>query len=579
MNANHPVFTNKTWAQVISDFIDSIPNGFYVLVYTINWQPQNYTLWDTVLVNALVNKLGATTFQQLKNGAISAPYIYFTQKGNFNYPALSRLGNPPSTSIVTASTDFVGTWFQGAMTSTVIGPAQEWGSFHWQKRSKENPTYDEDTVAIYGINKANQKVLLLRTAAPDNNIQFIDASVYPFIQLELVTKDVIDRTPTQLKYWRVLYKEVPEAALNPSAHFVFTDSILLGSNLNLEIAVENVTEYPMDSLTTKYIIRDALLNPVTYFVKQDSLRGFQTMILRLNTPAAGNNFQGINRIYIETNPLGIYHQPEQYHFNNIAEVSFTTSGDNLNPLLDVTFDGRHIVNGEIVSAKPHIVITLKDENKFLALDDTSLIKVYIKYPNESTPRRFAYDNQVMSFYPANPANLAKNNTARVELKPVFTTDGRYTLYVSDRDRSGNQSSSSPQRYEGNILYDYKTDFEVITRTTITNVLNYPNPFTTSTRFVFTLTGSEVPDYFKIQIMNIKGTVVKEIQRHELGPIRIGNNITEYAWDGRDQYGDLLANGVYFYRVVTKLNNEPIEHRSESFDKYFKKGFGKMVIIR
>jgi hypothetical protein len=303
------------------------------------------------------------------------------------------------------------------------------------------------------------------------------------------------------------------------------------------------------------------------------------MILKLNTPINGNNYQGTNRVYIETNPLGPQHQLEQYHFNNIAEVTFTTGGDNINPLLDVTFDGRHIVSGEIVSAKPNILINLKDENKFLALDDTALITVYIKYPNESTPRRFVYDNNVMTFYPANANNLAKDNTAKVELKPIFTQDGKYTLFVSNRDKSGNQSSSSPQRYEGNILYDYKTDFEVVTKSTITNILNYPNPFTTSTRFVFTLTGSEIPDYMKIQIMTIKGTVVKEINREELGPIRIGNNITEYAWDGRDQYGDLLANGVYFYRVVTKMNDETVEHRSESFDKYFKKGFGKMVMIR
>ena len=578
-NAMHPVFTNKTWAQVISDFIDSIPNGYYVLVYTINYQAPNYTTWDTVLVNALVNKLGAATFQQLKNGAANAPYIYFTQKGNFSYPSTSKLGSAPSTTTVSASANFIGTWYEGFMTSTVIGPAREWGSFHWQKNSLEIPSQDEDTVSIYGINQANQKVLLLKTTAPDNYIQNIDAAVYPYLQLELKAHDMVERTPMQMRYWRVLYKDVPEAALNPAAHFVFTDSLFLGSNLNLEIAVENVTEHPMDSLLTKYIIRDAQLTPNTYFVKQDSLRGYQTMILKLNTPINGNNYQGINRIYIETNPLGTQHQLEQYHFNNIAEISFTTGGDNINPLLDVTFDGRHIVSGEIVSAKPNILINLKDENKFLALDDTALLNVYIKYPNETTPRKFSYDNNIMTFYPANANNLAKDNVAKVELKPIFTVDGKYELYISDRDKSGNQSSSSPQRYEGNILYDYKTDFEVITKSTITNVLNYPNPFTTSTKFVFTLTGSEIPDYMKIQIMTIKGTVVKEISRAELGPIRIGNNITEYAWDGRDQYGDLLANGVYFYRVVTKMNSETVEHRSESFDKYFKKGFGKMVMIR
>ena len=84
---------------------------------------------------------------------------------------------------------------------------------------------------------------------------------------------------------------------------------------------------------------------------------------------------------------------------------------------------------------------------------------------------------------------------------------------------------------------------------------------------------------KIQIMTVKGIVVKEITEQELGPIHIGTNISQYAWDGKDQYGGQLANGVYFYRVVTRLNNANMDGMSESYDKYFKKGYGKLVILR
>ena len=164
------------------------------------------------------------------------------------------------------------------------------------------------------------------------------------------------------------------------------------------------------------------------------------------------------------------------------------------------------------------------------------------------------------------------------MKPTFVLDGKYELMVKDRDRSGNNSSNE-SRFENNTFYDYKTTFEVITKPMITNVLNYPNPFTTSTKFIFTITGSEVPDYMSIQIMTIKGTVVKEIMKEELGPLRVGRNITEYTWNGRDEFGDLLANGVYFYRVVTRLNDKNMDQMSQSYDKFFKQGFGKMVIVR
>src|SRR6202008_3257722 len=122
-------------------------------------------------------------------------------------------------------------------------------------------------------------------------------------------------------------------------------------------------------------------------------------------------------------------------------------------------------------------------------------------------------------------------------------------------------------------------FEVVNKSSITEVLNYPNPFSTSTRFVFTLTCSEVPETFKIQIMTITGKVVREITQDQIGLIHIGRNITEYAWDGKDDFGDQLANGVYLYRVVSRLNGESIDHRDSGADEYIKKGFGKMVLIR
>ena len=110
-------------------------------------------------------------------------------------------------------------------------------------------------------------------------------------------------------------------------------------------------------------------------------------------------------------------------------------------------------------------------------------------------------------------------------------------------------------------------------------MNYPNPFSTSTRFVFTLTGSEEPDDILIQIMTVTGRVVKEINEDELGPIYIGRNITEFAWDGTDEFGDPLANGVYLYRVKARINGEDIKHRDSGADSHFRKDFGKMYLMR
>jgi flagellar hook assembly protein FlgD len=110
-------------------------------------------------------------------------------------------------------------------------------------------------------------------------------------------------------------------------------------------------------------------------------------------------------------------------------------------------------------------------------------------------------------------------------------------------------------------------------------MNYQNPFTTSTRFVFTLTGSEVPDDMIIQIMTVTGKVVREITESEFGPIFIGRNISEFSWNGTDEFGDQLANGVYLYRVKMKLHGEDIKLRESGADQYFTKDFGKMYLFR
>jgi hypothetical protein len=60
---------------------------------------------------------------------------------------------------------------------------------------------------------------------------------------------------------------------------------------------------------------------------------------------------------------------------------------------------------------------------------------------------------------------------------------------------------------------------------------------------------------------------------------IGNNITDYAWNGKDEFGDQLANGVYIYRVLIRKNGQFMEHRNTAGDKAFKKGYGKMYLLR
>ena len=88
---------------------------------------------------------------------------------------------------------------------------------------------------------------------------------------------------------------------------------------------------------------------------------------------------------------------------------------------------------------------------------------------------------------------------------------------------------------------------------------------------------EIPD--NSLVVGSPGKVVREITEDQIGPIYIGRNVTEYAWDGTDEFGDRLANGVYLYRVKAQINGEAIKHRESGADVHFEKSFGKMYLMR
>jgi hypothetical protein len=277
---------------------------------------------------------------------------------------------------------------------------------------------------------------------------------------------------------------------------------------------------------------------------------------------------GKQRFTVDVNPDN--QQPELSHLNNVYFRDCYVARDQRNPLLDVTFDGYHILNGDIVSPKPDIIMTMKDDNRFMAMTDTTTFRLNLQYPDGST-RPVYFTDPAVQFFPASTANLPKKNLARLEWRPAFTKDGDYRLLVNGKDASGNASAA----------LDFAISFKVITTSSISNLLNYPNPFSTSTCFVYTMTGAETPVNFRVQILTVSGKVIREVTEAEFGPLHAGTHQSQFCWNGKDQYGDQLANGVYLYRIVAKkADGSDFDFFSNSrIDGYFNHGFGKMVLIR
>lgn len=557
-----------TWKTDMQNFLNAIPPNQYVLGYTTGKNAPAYSQVSTY------NNSLYTAFEsvgaKIRNIPDSVPYIFFGKKGMSAGQAHSVEGVNKK-SVIFLDDSIRTRWNSGYIASEVIGPSLKWNSLHWRTKSLDQSAGDLTVLKVVGI-RIDGAMDTLATFIQDSSdvmalSAYANAAAYPFLKLIAFMGDNIHRTSPQLQRWQVLYDEAPECALNPLKGFAsINDTLQEGDEVTFRFPIENIGVKDFtDSLVVTYWIenKDLVKYPLPSKLKAAPFATGRVIVdtIKINTL----QFKGDNALWVFVNPLNdSRYQHEQSQFNNIGRYPFKVSGDITNPLLDVTFDGVRILNGDIVSARPNILITLKDENKFLALNDTGAFTISLLAPGQGQQQRVYFGEQLVF----TPANLPKNSCS-ISYNPTFATDGRYTLFVQAKDRSRNASAAR----------EYMIQFEIDNHPSVTHVLNYPNPFTTSTRFVFTLTGSEVPEIFTIQIMTITGKIVREITRGELGNLHIGRNITEYAWDGRDNYGDRLANGVYLYRVITKLNGNTMEKNTSGADKYFTKEFGKMVLMR
>mgnify|MGYP006286875019 CR=1 FL=1 len=556
--------TSDLWQQRMEAFIDTIPEGHYVLA--VSHRNHNAENYQESLYQAF-ESLGSANIRGLQN---NTPYFLFGTKGATIGTSREVIGSSV-TSVIQLNDSIVTSWNKGNILSEFIGPASKWEAVHWKQENFDGLDTDSVWLNVIGINTNGIKDTLLTNIPPEQETILladhnITAEQYPYLQLMVNMMDDENRTPAQMKYWKVIYEGIPETAIDPSQHYVFEqDTIPEGDKIIFSAAIHNISNYDMDSLLVNYWIidKDRQMHPLDYARQRPHPAG-DILIDTIEVDTKG--IPGQNSLWIEVNPNN--DQLEQYHFNNIGQIPFYVEKDQINPLLEVTFDGRQIMDGEIVSANPFINIAIMDNNPFLALNDTSLVKVFLSTPMNPDPQRiyfYSHGKENMKFFPAN----MPDNTCTIEFEPVFEQDGTYTLRVQATDKSMNESGDN----------DYVISFDVINQSTITEVLNWPNPFSTATHFVFTLTGSRLPTYMKIQIMTVTGKVVREIDMSELGPIRIGRNITQYAWDGTDQYGDRLANGVYLYRVITNIDGQQVEQNATSASKYFNQGIGKMYLIR
>ncbi len=198
------------------------------------------------------------------------------------------------------------------------------------------------------------------------------------------------------------------------------------------------------------------------------------------------------------------------------------NGDAEAPLIQISVEGQHFADGDMVSRQPVFTAAIEDASGLdlgsasvtLSLDDAQVAETdYCLYQEPDSKRR-----------------------ATITYAPTLLA-GSHRLNVSAADINGNV---------GNV----EVAFTVSGQFELASIANHPNPFVTETTIAFTLT--EQAEEVKLGIYTVSGRLLRTFEFFDIA------GYMEQEWDGADEDGNQVANGVYFLKFAAKRGDKKIE---------------------
>lgn len=203
--------------------------------------------------------------------------------------------------------------------------------------------------------------------------------------------------------------------------------------------------------------------------------------------------------------------------------------DTTAPTASLYLDNESFIDGGTINANPILIAKLKDTNGI----NTSINSVG-----------------------HNITVVVDNNFN----DPIILND----YYMADKDdyTSGVVTYQMPELSKGKHVLTFKAwdtynnsvqktlnlNVEEDDQFKLSGVLNYPNPFINHTEFWYKNNKTGEPLETKVQIFTVSGKLVKTIIASDNNLSGLSRSIT---WDGKDDFGNKLAKGVYLYRITAK----------------------------
>ncbi|MCH7618759.1 MAG: type IX secretion system sortase PorU [Candidatus Marinimicrobia bacterium] len=199
--------------------------------------------------------------------------------------------------------------------------------------------------------------------------------------------------------------------------------------------------------------------------------------------------------------------------------------DNVGPDITIGFRDIYFRPGDIVPPEALLEVIISDENGInLAEEVGHKITLTI---DDNLNDKF----NITQFFEYDINSYQKGS---LEYPMPALDEGEHSLTVKAWDSFNNFS-------EETIVFSVVTGDDL----SIERVYNYPNPMSNSTDFTFYI--NQPAELVEIRIYTVAGRLIKKIQDYSANSV----GFQRIGWDGRDETGDRIANGVYIYRLRVK----------------------------
>lgn len=225
-------------------------------------------------------------------------------------------------------------------------------------------------------------------------------------------------------------------------------------------------------------------------------------------------------------------------------IGSSLNGAQLNtvgPEIELFMNDTTFVSGGVTDTEPVFIAVLKDDNGINTVGNGIGHDLLAVIDSDS-------QNPVVlnEYY---ETDLDTYKSGRISYQMPELAEGNHTISLKAWDIHNNSSNAS-------------LDFVVASSSEIAleHVLNYPNPFTTHTEFMFEHNQACVALDVRLQVFTVSGKLVKTIEQQVM---QNGFRSEPIAWDGTDDFGDRIGRGVYVYKL--EVRNE-LGETAEQFEK-------------